>query len=135
MDYISGTREIVIRSVASVFTFTAIDRRVVRRSSRSGRHDSAFVECSWPGTGCDCRRAVVYRRTLLAVALRCPHVFSLSGNWGEMSLTQRRLLVRGRTSIDSAIATVVADAVHDGGVVHDGCVVNVVDIGDVYIVH
>src|SRR5579872_552792 len=52
-----------------------------------------------------------------------------------MSLTCRSLFFRPRTRIDPTIAAVVADPIHCGGVVDHGCVVNVVNVGDVHVVH
>ena len=131
---ISGMWEIAL-PVYPLFRFTTIGCRVIWRSCRSGRYDPAFVERSRPRTGCDRRHAVVYRRSLLPVGLSCLHMLSLSGYRRNMSLTHGSLLLRCGTRVDPTIATVVADAVHYSSVVNNRRVVNVVDIGDVHIVH
>jgi len=51
-----------------------------------------------------------------------------------MSLTLHGFLFNGRTHIDPTVAAVVADAIHSS-VVDNRCVVNVVDVGDVHVVH
>ena len=61
-------------------------------------------------------------------------MFLLSGYRRNMSVTQGLLLFRGGTRIDPTVATVVADTIHRD-VVDDGRVVDVVDVGDVHIVH
>src|SRR5271157_953450 len=59
----------------------------------------------------------------------------LSGCGRDMSLTCRSLVFRPRTRSDPTIAAVVADPVHRGVVVDHRGVVNVVNVGDVYVVH
>src|SRR6266849_2375870 len=105
------------------------------RSGLSGGYHPALVEHSWPRTRCDRRPATIHRGPKLRVALSGTHMLSLSGYRRDMSLTFRGFLFTGRTHIDPTVAAVVADAVHYGGVVNNRRVVNVVDVGDVYIVH
>jgi hypothetical protein len=52
-----------------------------------------------------------------------------------MSLSRRSLFFWPRARIDPTIAAVIADPVHSGGVVNHGCVVNVVDVGNVHIAY
>jgi hypothetical protein len=58
----------------------------------------------------------------------------LNGYGRNMLLTRRRLFLRPWTRADPTIAAVVADPVHRGAVNHRG-VVNIMNVGDVYVVH
>src|SRR5208283_776357 len=60
-------------------------------------------------------------------------MLSLSRYRRNMSLTRRSLVFRSRTRVDSTIAAVVTDAVHV--VVDHGGVVDIVNVGDVHVVH
>src|SRR5579864_2359822 len=61
-------------------------------------------------------------------------MLSLNGHRRDVSATCRGLLFRPRTGVNPTIAAVIADAVHRSVVDHRG-VVNVVDVGDVHVVH
>src|SRR5271170_2530857 len=52
----------------------------------------------------------------------------------DMPLMRYRLLLSGRTRFHSALAAVIADAIYCRVVDHRG-VVNVVNVGDVHVVH
>jgi hypothetical protein len=52
-----------------------------------------------------------------------------------MLLMCHGLLLRRGTSADSTVAAVVADAVNGGAVVDYGCVVDVMNVGDVHVTH
>jgi hypothetical protein len=61
-------------------------------------------------------------------------MLSLNGHRGDMSLMCHSLFLRRWTRSDPTIATVIADPVHRGVVDHRG-VVNIVNVGDVHVVH
>src|SRR5262249_37430333 len=63
------------------------------------------------------------------------NVLLLNRHRGHVVLSRGLLLASGRPHVDAAVAAVVADAGHVGGVVHDGGVVDVVDFGHVDVVH
>ncbi len=63
------------------------------------------------------------------------HVLSLNGHRREMPFPGHRFVLGRWAGIDPAVAAVVADSIDGGGVVDDGCVVNVVNVGDVDIGH
>lgn len=98
-------------------------------------HNGAVTESSWPGSSRDRGRAMVHRSAKLWLCAGSLLVLRLSSHGRGMSLTSGGLLFGPRTRGDPTIATVVADPVHRGGVVDDGCVVHVVNVGDVHIVH
>src|SRR6266481_5294796 len=106
----------------------------MRRSCFFGRYDSALVKCTRPGSSCDGRSSVVGRRTQFRIGSCRLQMLSLSTYWRDVSLALRSLLFMRRTCIDPAVTAVVADAVH-GSVVDHGRVVNIVNVGDVHVVH
>src|ERR1700732_1117132 len=61
-------------------------------------------------------------------------MLSLNFHRGDMSLVCHSLFLRRWTRSDPTVAPVIADAVHRGIVDHRG-VVNVVNVGDVHVVH
>src|ERR1700757_3278632 len=60
-------------------------------------------------------------------------MLSLNRSRRNVSLLRRSLLFGCRTRADSTIAAVVTDGVHRG--VTNGCVVDVVNFSDIYVVH
>ncbi len=60
-------------------------------------------------------------------------MLSLGCDRRNMPLTGSRFLLRSRTRRDPACAAVVTDTVH--GYVVDGGVVNVMNVGDIYVIH
>jgi hypothetical protein len=76
---------------------------------------------------------LVHCSPLLWVVARSFLMLSLSSYRRSMFLSLNRFLLRRSTRRDSTVAAVVADAVHRGVVDHGG-VVNVVDVGDIYVV-
>lgn len=98
-------------------------------------HNGAVTERSWLGSSRDRWRAMVHRGAKLWLCAGSLLVLRLSSHGRRMSLTSGGLFFGPRTRGDPTIATVVADSVHRGGVVDDGCVVHVVNVGDVHIVH
>src|SRR5208337_4547789 len=105
----------------------------IRRSRLFGWHRAAVVKISGPRCGCGARLAHVRRRALLRVGSGRLRMLSLSRYRRDMSLTRRRLLFRPWTRVDSTVAAVVADVVLV--VVDHGRVVNIVNVGDVHVVH
>src|SRR5882672_10095312 len=61
-------------------------------------------------------------------------MLGLNGDWRNMPFTSHSLLFPRRARADTPVTSVVADTVHGGSVDH-GRVVNVVDNGDVHVVH
>src|SRR5580765_5411334 len=78
---------------------------------------------------------MVCRSPQLRFRASSPRVLRLNGQRGNMSFTCRSLFFRSGARIDPTIAAVVADPVHCGGLVDHGCVVNVVDVGNVHVVY
>ena len=73
-------------------------------------------------------------RALLTITASELAMLSLIRYGREMSLTRERLLLTRRARGNSAVAAVVADMVH-GCAIDNGGVVDVVNVGDVHIVH
>src|ERR1017187_1864142 len=105
----------------------------IRSSCLFGRYSATVIKISRPGCGCDAWLAHARRRALLRVGSGRLCMLSLSGYRRDMSLTRHRLVFRPWTRADSAVATVVADVAHI--VVHHAGVINIVDVGDVHVVH
>src|ERR1019366_373177 len=105
----------------------------IRSSCLFGRYSATVIKISRPGCGCDAWLAHARRRALLRVGSGRLRMLSLSGYRRDMSLTRHRLVFRPWTRADSAVATVVADVAHI--VVHHAGVINIVDVGDVHVVH
>src|SRR5262249_48035248 len=90
---------------------------------------------------CGLRRCCYRRLTLIR---RCPkllvsprrlHMLSLLRHGLDMSFALSRFLFGCGTRRNSALATVITDPVDRSGVVNHGCVVNIVDVGDIHVVH
>src|SRR5271157_6110189 len=77
---------------------------------------------------------MVHGSPLLRVRTGRLRMLSLNGYSRNMFLTCRGLIFSPRTRADPAIATIEADPVHRGAVNHRG-VVDVVNLGDVHVVH
>lgn len=77
---------------------------------------------------------MVQCRPLLRVCAGSLFVLRLRGHRRDMSFASHRLLLRRGTGTDSSVSTVVADAV-DRSVVDDRGVIDVVNVGDIHIVH
>src|ERR1039458_4959046 len=105
----------------------------IRRSCRFGRYSATVIKISGPRCGCDAWLAHARRRALLRVGSGRLRMLSLSRYRRDMSLTRRSLVFRPRTRVDSTVATVIADVVLV--VVPHGGVVNIVNVGDVHVVH
>ena len=108
-------------------------RRIVIPSCAGGYH-SAFVERRRLGSSSDRRLAAIHRSMQLLIGARGLDVLSLRGDGRNVTLTHGRLFLRAGAYVDTAVATIVADAwgiiiVHHGGVVH------VVDFRHVHVVH
>src|SRR5712692_3094343 len=107
--------------------------RVIGRPYRFGADDFAVVQSSRLGSSRDGRCAMIPRSPLLRVCASCLRMLRLSGDRRNMPLPRRRLFFRPRTRADPAIAPVVADPRYRP-IDHRG-VVDVVDDGDVHVVH
>src|SRR5271163_3615116 len=105
----------------------------VRSSRLFGLYHSVTAKRPRPLSSSDGRPAVVYRRAQLRVASRRLHMFILRSYGGDVPVVFRSFLLRGWTCLDPSVA-VVAHAVYHG-VVHHRRVIDVVDVGDVYIQH
>jgi len=88
------------------------------------------LKISRPGGGCDRRLASIRRGTQLRVGTSLLHMLVLCRNRGGVAFPVVALFLRRRPLVDSAIATVIADAV--SRVVFDPAVVGVVDVAVVY---
>jgi len=108
--------------------------RVIRRSCRFGRYDGAVTKRSRLRSSRDCWLAMVYGSPLLRIRAGSLRMLSLNRYRRNMSLTCRRGFFRPGTRADPTTAAVVADPVHRGAV-DNSSVVNVVNYGDVYVVH
>src|ERR1700683_3483810 len=76
---------------------------------------------------------MVRRGTKLRVPARPRHMLSLGGYRCNVPPLRRRFFLRRRTRADPSVAPVVTHTIH--GVVHNCFVVNVVNVGDVYVHH
>src|SRR5208337_3091789 len=90
--------------------------------------------CSRLRSSSDCRFAMIHGSPLLRVRTGRLRMLSLNGYSRNMFLTCGSLIFGPRTRADPASAAVVADPVHRGAVNHRG-VVDVVNLGDVHVVH
>ena len=94
---------------------------------------SCFAEGSGPRSCSHSGLTVVHRGELIAISARCFRVLSLRFGSSHMAIASCSLLLRVRTSIDSAGSSVVADPVHCN-VIDDGSVVGVVNVHNVHVV-
>ena len=108
-------------------------RRMIRRSCLLGRCHAPVAKGSRSRSSRDRRLAVVHRSALLGVIAGRLRVLSLSGYRRNVVLICRRLLFRTRPRSCSAVAAVVTDAVNRY-IVCNFCRINVVDVGDIYVV-
>jgi hypothetical protein len=107
---------------------------LVRRSRLLGRyHPMTAKLCGFRSCG-DCRPPVVYGRQKCVVGAGSVHMLGLQCRWLPVLLVCRGLFCRGRSGANSTGAAVIADMVHRG-VVDYGLVVNVVNVGDVHVIH
>jgi hypothetical protein len=86
------------------------------------------------GRGSNRRPPLVHRRQECVIGLGRLHMPVLKRGWRLVLLVSRHLFCLGRAGVDSASAAVVAYPVHICVVDHRR-VVNVVNVGDVYVVH
>src|SRR5579864_8934776 len=108
-------------------------RTIVRASACSSRNDSRSVKFPRARGGGDGGPSVILGRPKSAITAGRVLMVALQVGRFEMMLAGPIFLLARWTGIDSAAATVVADAV-DGDVIDDGLVVNV-NVGDVDVVH
>ena len=114
---------------------SAIGRRIVWCSGFSRRHDIVSSELSRLGGSGDRRLAVIRRGAKFRIAPRSLYVLRLSGRGREMLIMCCSFLFRSWTGSDSTFSAVVADSIYVGSVVDDGCVVDIVNVGNVHIRH
>ena len=107
---------------------------LVRCSRLLGSHHSMTAKLGRLRSGRDCRLSLVHGRQERAVATGCLHVLSLQCRRRSVLLVRRCLFCLGRTSVNTTCAAVVTDPVHCR-TVDDRRVVNVVNVGDVHVVH
>jgi hypothetical protein len=121
-----------IATIAALVCGRAVRWRIVGSTGFASWHP--LFEVSGPWSSCDRRFAVVDGCPLLTITASELAMLNLIRHWGEMSLTRERLLLTRRARGNSAVAAVVADMVH-GCAIDNGGVVDVVNVGDVHIVH
>ncbi len=106
--------------------------RVIRSTCSSSRNDTLF-EVTRTRRSRNFGLTTIDGGALLRIAPRFLRVLCL-GRYGlNVPLTCDRFLLRSRTGGNSAVAAVIADSIL--GAIHNGCVVNVVDLGDIYVVN
>ena len=134
-----GGRNIILwtrsRVVGAWLRCATIGRRVIRRSCFSGRCDCAVVKGSRPGSSGNRGLALIYGSPQLRVGACSLHMLSLNGYRGDVSVACCHLVLRPRAGVYPAVTAVVADTIQCRGVIDHRCVVNVVNVGDVHIVH
>src|SRR5580704_637442 len=128
MDCRTGGRVTAGLTTASIFFCS------VRSPGLSRLYHSVAAELPRFLSSRDRRPAMVYRRPQLRVASRRLHMLVLCGHSRDVPLMFRRFLLRRWTCVNSPVAPVVTYSI-DRGVVDHGLVVNIVNIGDVYIHH
>jgi hypothetical protein len=121
-----------VTMIAALVSGRSVCWRIVGSTGFASWH--ALFEIFGPWSGCDRRSAVIDGCPLLPITASELAMLSLIRYGREMSLTRERLLLTRRTRGDSAVAAVVADVVHRCAI-DDGGVVDVVNVGDVHIVH
>ena len=135
---LSGPSDVVFRMrsgwIGCWLNSGMLDWRVIRRSHRFRWYDCAVAKCARLRSRGNCRFAMIHGSPLLRVRARGLRMLGLNGYSRNMFLARRDLLLRPWTHVDPTIAAVVADSVHRGAVDHRG-VVNVVNDGDVHVVH
>ena len=133
-----GTNGVVLwmrcRRIRRWLNSGTIDCGVIRRPCLSGRYNCAVVQRSRLRSSGDWRCAMVHGSSQLWFRAGSLRMLSLNGHRRDMSLMCHSLFSRRWTRADPSIATVVADPVHRGVVDHRG-VVNIVNVGDVHVVH
>jgi hypothetical protein len=107
---------------------------LVRRSRLLGRYHSMTAKLRRLRSCGDCRAPVVHGRQECVVGTGSLHMLGLQRRWRPVLLMCRCLLCLGRAGGNSTGAAVIADMVHPS-VVDYGLVVNVVNAGDVHVVH
>src|SRR5579872_3252232 len=121
----SASRVVVLgrRIVSSCIAGTCISRTAMNGATLSGGNDSATAECVWCGCSCNRRLATIYGRAQLWIGTGFLNVLRLGSSERQTPGMRSLLFLRGRTSINSTVSTVVTNAsniafVDYGGVVH-----------------
>src|SRR6202167_410955 len=107
-------------------------RRIVPTSIARFYHAVA-TELPGPRRRRNRRLSSVPRRPLIWVGVGLLHMLGLSGHRTNVSLMRRSLLGWCRTRTNSTITAVVAHVID--GCMTDGCVVDVMNIGDIHVEH
>src|ERR1700741_4717791 len=108
---------------------------MVRRTRFPCRHHVAAVEFRRAQSGGNRRPALVRRSAHLRIGARHLQMLCLYGDRRKVSLALYGFLLRGGTHLDATLAAIEADTVHDGHVVDDGGVINIVDVHDIDVGH
>ncbi len=118
--------------VASIVC-SGIYRRIVRHGRIARLDYSGAMERGRFRGGRYLGLTVIHRCQLSAVAARQLFMLSLHRCWSDVALAQGRFLSSIGARVDSAVAAVIADAVH-GDIVHHGFVIDIVYVGYVHTV-
>ncbi len=121
------------RSILRGLPSGMICRRMIRCARFAGCDCTVFGKCSRLWSRRNGRSALIHRGSKLRIAACGLNLLILGSYRSDMPLSGSAFLGRSRTRLNAAVATVVADAVHRN-IVH-GCVVNVMDVCNVYVVH
>src|SRR5580692_864461 len=134
LSRIRRTRNVAFRTPTLLVAPLCRCRRMIRGSCLSGWHSSPAFKFS--RSGCSCHRwpALVNRSPLLRVIAGRFLMLSLGGYRRNVVLMFHRSFFRGGAGFQSTIASVIAHTIDRGVIDHRG-VVNIVDVGDVHIVH
>src|SRR6266404_9940848 len=141
MDGRAGSRSIVVWTVLRTRSCRIVARlilatirwRSIRPTCFFGRYHAAVFKYSWLRCSCDRWLPHVHGSPELRVRPSRMRMLNLNRCRRNMFLSRRSLFFRLRTTVDSTVAAVVADA-SDRRIMH-GRVVNVVNLGDINVVH
>ncbi len=100
----------------------------------AGRYDAAPAEFCRLRSGSDWRLPLIHGSLQVAVRTGSMFMLHLVRGWRHLPLAGRCLLFGSWACRCSAGTAVIANAIYRGRVVDYGCVVNVVNVGDVHIV-
>ena len=120
--------------VARIVCSWSIHRRIVRHRRITRPDHAGAVEGRWFGSCGHLRPALVHRRPLGAVGARHLLMPGLHRRGSDVAPAQGGFLSSIGARVDSAIATVIGDAIH-GDIVHYGPVVNIVNVGYVHAIY
>src|ERR1022692_3336607 len=131
------SRPVLVRTGCSCFIRSCLilgGGSLVRCSRLLGRYHSMTAKLRRLHSCSDCRTPVVHGRQECVVGTGSLHMLGLQRRWRPVLLVCRCFFCLGRAGGNSTGAAVIADIV-DPSVVDYGLVVNVVNAGDIHVVH